>query len=189
MARRRNANLPGLRPVGTIPGYATEIQYLRNGRTAYYHPFGQPGRVRMIALADGSVQLKGTRRIHADDREPGFDRYTRGNPRRANPGGSFGMMELVLLGAAAWFLLRTPADGSPNLLHSLLDSVSNHLPPVASAPAPSGFRQLGAPDPVAGPPALTTAYAAAVMPQRSPFDVLLHGSGYYGAEAAAQPPH
>lgn len=67
--------------IGRIPGYAATVQYFRHGRTPYEHEFGPPSQpVRMLALSDGSVLLKGTRRIWADDREPGFTRYTRQNP-------------------------------------------------------------------------------------------------------------
>ena len=140
MARRRNSStLPGLRPVGRIPGHATEIQYLRNGRAAYYHPFTQRGRVRMIAMRDGSVLLKGPQRIHADDREPGFDRYTGRANRRRNPGG-VDMVTLALLAVAAWFLLRSPGAGQPSLVASVWASwtgtpaAPDSKPPQAGVP-------------------------------------------------------
>lgn len=68
----------------TIPGHATEIRYRRTGPLAgkYYHRFS-PG-VRMAANADGSVTLRGRRRIHARDDEPGF--WQRYGGHRANPG-------------------------------------------------------------------------------------------------------
>ncbi len=72
--------------MATIPGHATEIRYARTGPLAgkYYHRFG-PG-VRMRANADGSVTLRGRRRIHATEDEPGFWRKYGGrhhaNPRR-----------------------------------------------------------------------------------------------------------
>ncbi len=71
----------------TIPGHATEIRYARTGPLAgkYYHRFG-PG-VRMRANADGSVTLRGRRRIHARDDEPGF--WQRYGGHRANPFRSF----------------------------------------------------------------------------------------------------
>jgi hypothetical protein len=67
-----------------IPGHALEVRYRRatDGKL-YYHPFEGP--VKMVANADGSVTLRGGKRIWADDREAGFwDRY--GHPkRRRNP--------------------------------------------------------------------------------------------------------
>ena len=65
----------------TVPGTALEIRYRRatDGKL-YYHPFEGP--VKMMANADGSVTLRGQRRIWADDREPGFwERYGH-HPRR-----------------------------------------------------------------------------------------------------------
>jgi hypothetical protein len=71
----------------TIPGRALEIRYLRSDGKRYFHPFEHP--VKMIANRDGSVTLRGGKRIHADDREPHFwERYGHGrhgkvkNPRR-----------------------------------------------------------------------------------------------------------
>lgn len=67
-----------------IPGQALEVRYRRatDGKL-YYHPFTGP--VKMVANADGSVTLRGARRIWADDREAGFwDRYGH-SKRRRNP--------------------------------------------------------------------------------------------------------
>ena len=72
--------------MATIPGHATEIRYRRTGPLAgrYVHRFA-PG-VKMRANADGSVTLRGRRRIHATEDEPGFWRkyggHHHGNPRR-----------------------------------------------------------------------------------------------------------
>jgi hypothetical protein len=205
MASRRNATrLPGLRPVGRIPGHATQIQYLRNGRVAYYHPFVQPGggRVKMIALSNGGVMLKGPHRIHADDREPGFERYTRRNAPRQNPGGGSSILTFALLGGAAWFLLRTPADGSPSLLSTLLSHVTGAaLPapaPAASTlaqqaylqgPLPPGTYGLASGDSTV--PAATSYTPGSNPPPGGwgPFAPLLYGSGYYGPTLAIHPPH
>jgi hypothetical protein len=71
---------PGRR---TIPGRALEIRYLRSDGKRYFHPFEHP--VKMIANRDGSVTLRGAKRIHADDGEPQFwERYGHGRARR-NP--------------------------------------------------------------------------------------------------------
>lgn len=70
----------------TIPGRALEIRYLRSDGKRYFHPFEQ--NVRMIANRDGSVTLRGSKRIHADDREPMFwERYGHGRHRKqvSNP--------------------------------------------------------------------------------------------------------
>lgn len=67
-----------------IPGRALEIRYLRSDGKRYFHPFEHP--VKMVANADGSVTLRGARRIHADDGEAGFwERYGHGRSRRRNP--------------------------------------------------------------------------------------------------------
>lgn len=67
----------------TIPGSALEVRYRRatDGKL-YYHPFTEP--VTMIANADGSVTLRGGKRIWADDRERGF--WTRYGHQRRNAG-------------------------------------------------------------------------------------------------------
>ena len=68
-----------------IPGHALEVRYRRatDGKL-YYHPFEGP--VKMVANADGSVTLRGTKRIWADDRERGFwERYGHSRKRRRNP--------------------------------------------------------------------------------------------------------
>lgn len=69
----------------TIPGRALEIRYLRSDGKRYFHPFEH--NVKMIANRDGSVTLRGSKRIHADDREPGFwKRYGHGRHRKmTNP--------------------------------------------------------------------------------------------------------
>lgn len=65
----------------TIPGRALEIRYLRSDGKRYFHPFEHP--VKMVANADGSVTLRGSKRIHADDREAGFwERYGHGRASR-----------------------------------------------------------------------------------------------------------
>lgn len=69
----------------TIPGSALEVRYRRatDGKL-YYHPFEGP--VKMVANADGSVTLRGGKRLWADDREPGFwERYGHHPKRRRNP--------------------------------------------------------------------------------------------------------
>lgn len=91
-----------------IPGTALEVRYRRatDGKL-YYHPFEGP--VKMVANADGSVTLRGSKRIWADDREAGFwERY--GHPkRRRNPGmarrrrGKDNTMLWLIGGAAAFF--------------------------------------------------------------------------------------
>lgn len=92
-----------------IPGRALEVRYRRatDGKL-YYHPFEGP--VKMVANADGSVTLRGSKRIWADDREAGFwDRY--GHPkRRRNPGmarrrrrSTDNTMLWLIGGAAAFF--------------------------------------------------------------------------------------
>ncbi|MCI0371223.1 MAG: hypothetical protein L0214_07540 [candidate division NC10 bacterium] len=97
----------------TIPGEALEIRYRRGGAQAgkYFHPFG-PG-VKMYANADGSVTLRGQRRIHAEDSEPGFwERYGHrgGRSTMANPWGTnmTRLMQYLLVGGAVYFLLLRP---------------------------------------------------------------------------------
>lgn len=105
-ARRSRSNV---NPSRLIPGHALEVRYRRatDGKL-YYHPFEGP--VKMVANADGSVTLRGSKRIWADDREAGFwDRY--GHPkRRRNPGmarrrrrGKDNTMLWLIGGAAAFF--------------------------------------------------------------------------------------
>lgn len=98
----------------TIPGKALEIRYRRStDGKLYYHPFEGP--VSMKANADGSVTLRGSKRLWADDREPGFwQRYGHGRSRR-NPmarrrrrGGDNTMLWL-LGGAALLFFWNRPA--------------------------------------------------------------------------------
>ncbi|MGH3055546.1 MAG: hypothetical protein ACRDL7_11275 [Gaiellaceae bacterium] len=105
-----------------IPGTATEIRYNRTGSQAgmYKHPFEQ--NVKMYALKNGSVLLKGRRRIHADDREPNFSRYVhpshgqRRNPRMAKKDNT---MMYLGLGLLAVFVLKPGAFG--NLLGGAQD--------------------------------------------------------------------
>lgn len=85
---------PGRR---TIPGRALEIRYLRSDGKRYFHPFEPDSNVRMYANRDGSVTLRGLKRIHADDGEPGFwERYGHGrhgkvrNPRKRKRARSYG---------------------------------------------------------------------------------------------------
>lgn len=95
-----------------IPGRVTEIRYQRTGRDAgaYYHRFTQP--VRMLTRPDGTVLLKGARRIWADDRAPDFERYLeRASMRRRNPadrtkasGEEIWIVGLLLAGL--WFMAR-----------------------------------------------------------------------------------
>jgi hypothetical protein len=67
----------------TIPGTALEIRYLRSDGKRYFHPFEQ--HVRMVANRDGSVTLRGSKRIQANDSETNFwERYGHGRARR-NP--------------------------------------------------------------------------------------------------------
>lgn len=67
-----------------IPGNALEVRYRRatDGKL-YYHPFEGP--VKMVANSDGSVTLRGGRRIWADDRETGFWEKYGHSKRRRNP--------------------------------------------------------------------------------------------------------
>lgn len=92
---RRRVKLPAhrhLNPRRVIPGRALEIRYLRSDGKRYFHPFEHP--VKMYANKDGSVTLRGSKRIHADDRERGFwERYGHGRhgsnvrKRRQSSGG------------------------------------------------------------------------------------------------------
>jgi hypothetical protein len=99
----------------TIPGTALEIRYRRNtDGKLYYHPFEGP--VTMKANRDGSVTLRGRKRIWADDREPGFwERYGHGRGKRRNPvarrrrGGDNTMLWLIG-GAALLFFWNRPAQ-------------------------------------------------------------------------------
>ncbi len=54
---------PPSRRVGGIPGTLTRVEYVRTGKHPgkYYHKFGRG--VRAFALADGSLLLKGPRRL------------------------------------------------------------------------------------------------------------------------------
>jgi hypothetical protein len=55
---------PRSRTVGAIPGMLTRIEYRRTGKHPgrYYHRFGRG--VRAFALADGSIVLRGPRRLY-----------------------------------------------------------------------------------------------------------------------------
>ena len=90
----------------TIPGEAVELRYLRTGQMAgpYRHTFKRG--VKLYALNDGSVLLKGRETLHADDRTPGFwRRYGRHRTRRigtmARPGGG-NLMMLAGIGLLGW---------------------------------------------------------------------------------------
>lgn len=125
---RRRRNLPILhrknprrvRPVGVIPGYMTEARYYREGenRGHYRHMFKPESKVKMIAMSDGSVWLRGTRRIHADDKRPGFGRYTGGNP---NGGGRMASRNessfvwYVVLGLGLYWILSTRSASAGGL--------------------------------------------------------------------------
>lgn len=90
----------------TIPGSALEVRYRRSDGKLYYHPFEGP--VKMVANHDGSVTLRGARRIWADDREPGFWQRYGHHRRRRNPVArrrrrSDNTMLWLLGGAAAFF--------------------------------------------------------------------------------------
>jgi hypothetical protein len=88
-----------------IPGHVSEVRYYRGGGRHYRHRF-KPG-VRQEILADGSVRLYHPRRpVWADDREPGFERYTEGRMR--NPGGTPTWV-WVALGLGAVWLFTSPA--------------------------------------------------------------------------------
>lgn len=101
-----------------IPGTAVQIRYRRSGaqRGMYYHDF-KPG-VRMVANADGSVTLRGPRKIHAVDTEPGFwQRYGHGKERgmrnarrRRSSGGGMDMSTLLLLAVGGYVVYRYFGD-------------------------------------------------------------------------------
>jgi hypothetical protein len=104
-----------------IPGTALEIRYRRTGTQPglYKHPFEQP--VRMVANGDGSVTLRGTKKLHADDRDADFETYLSKSHRRRNPmarrrGGSRGGSNMwLLIGLGVFLLLRpgTLSAGGP----------------------------------------------------------------------------
>jgi hypothetical protein len=72
------------------------------------------------------------------------------NPRaRRNPrGGGMGVMELLLLGGAAWFVFRTPATGQPSLFAQFTSGLPGSVPIPgqltlpATAAIPMGYRQV-----------------------------------------------
>lgn len=73
-AKRFREKARGNPSSGRIPGKALEIRYLRSDGKRYFHPFEH--HVRMIANRNGSVTLRGSRRVWADDGEAGFwERY------------------------------------------------------------------------------------------------------------------
>lgn len=93
-----------------IPGTALEIRYLRSDGKRYFHPFEQ--HVRMVANRDGSVTLRGRKRIHANDGEANFwERYGHGrhgkvrNPRRRRRRQSYGSGNTLLLYAGLALIL------------------------------------------------------------------------------------
>lgn len=103
-----------------IPGTVMQIRYRRPGamRGLYKHDF-KPG-VRMVANADGSVTLRGPRKIHAVDSEPGFWQkygHERGRGmrnarrRRASSGGmdTTTMLLLAVGGYLAYTYFSRPA--------------------------------------------------------------------------------
>ena len=97
----------------TVPGRALEIRYLRSDERRYRHPFGP--RVRMIANRDGSVTLRGPRRIWADDEAPGFGRYLSNPPRcatRRSVAGGFSLSTFVVFIIAATVASRLISDYS-----------------------------------------------------------------------------
>jgi hypothetical protein len=95
-----------------IPGTALEIRYRRTGSQPglYKHPFEHP--VRMYANGDGSVTLRGAKKLHADDRDADFEQYVSPHHRRRNPmarrrsGGGGGSNMWLLIGLGAFLLLR-----------------------------------------------------------------------------------
>jgi len=115
---RRLATNPRMQ--GTIPGRALEIRYQRTGSQPgrYKHPFESP--VRMYAMNDGSVLLRGSKRLHADDRERDFDQYVHPQHRRRNPmarrkrraSGQMGTGTWLLIGLGALLLLRPGSTGA-----------------------------------------------------------------------------
>lgn len=98
-AAKRHRAKAVLNPRRVIPGRALEIRYLRSDGKRYFHPFEHP--VKMYANQDGSVTLRGAKRIHADDREAGFwERYGHGRhgtnvrKRRRQSSGGYGNLWL-----------------------------------------------------------------------------------------------
>lgn len=127
--RRRNLPIIGRRNpsrrahvVAMIPGRTTEIRYIREGEHSgpYKHAFSRATDVRQYAMSDGSVLLKGKRRIHADDRRPGFEKYTHGgNPTMATRKDDTSVLWWVLIGGLAYWMItqaqgqRAGTTGSP----------------------------------------------------------------------------
>jgi hypothetical protein len=140
-----------------IPGEATEIRYRRTGALAgrYYHRF-RPG-VRMHANRDGSVTLRGIRKLHAVESEPGFwDKYQNPPRRRQGSGrrpASDGLLWLVLgVAVAVWSMTRVPATAvdaaAPNAPVSGSDWLrtmqADADAAAAAAPAPDPLTLLSA---------------------------------------------
>lgn len=107
-----------LNPRRTIPGRALEIRYLRSDGKHYFHPFEH--NVSMVANRDGSVTLRGGKRIWANDGEPGFwERYGHHPKRRRNPvarrrrrrqsGGDTNWLLIGAVGFIAYTLLQNGA--------------------------------------------------------------------------------
>ena len=98
---------PGMKAVGstprrlTIPGQVRDIRYDRPGafRGPYRHTF-QPG-VRMVAQADGSVVLRGPRRVwaNADDLPRDRQRESGMKPKQ--------LWTLLLYAGRAWWLYQS----------------------------------------------------------------------------------
>jgi hypothetical protein len=70
---------------------------------------------------------------------------------RRNPrgGGGGGIVQLALVGGAAWFLFRTPAPGQPSLFAQLTSGIGTGTTPVAGqvtvalgTPVPAGYRVI-----------------------------------------------
>jgi len=131
-----------------IPGRALEIRYVRPGGKHYYHPFTTP--VRMLANRDGSVTLRGRYRIHADDREPGFSRYTRRhrgrNPmarrRRYGGGGKTSYTTLALYGIGAYLAYGFLTGRSPM---QMIAATTGPLTPQGRPPGSAGAPIVGSP--------------------------------------------
>jgi hypothetical protein len=116
------------------------------------------------------------------------------------------LMVVASLGAAAWFLMRSPGSGQPSLLSSFLSSAhgvpapapavplstlpvsaapASSLPAVPPPPVPSGSLVISPSGVQSIPtPATDPNYfnPGSVPPPGgwAPFDPLLLGSGYYG---------
>lgn len=92
----------------TIPGHVREIWYERTGRYPgpYRHSFGPNSQVRMIVNPDGSVTLRGRRRVWgAWEMKP----KRKQNPERK--GGGF--LLYLVLGILGYMILTQPAAIPP----------------------------------------------------------------------------